>query len=57
MNTRAIAIILAAPRVADLRKQGVTADETARRVDLTSHRADFPETQRVGADLRGVRRL
>jgi glyoxylase-like metal-dependent hydrolase (beta-lactamase superfamily II) len=44
-------------RVADLRKQGVTADDAARRVDLTSHRADFPETQRVGADLRGVRRL
>jgi cyclase len=44
-------------RVADLRKQGVSAEEAARRVDLTSHRADFAETQRVGADLRGVRRL
>ena len=29
-------------QVADLRKQGVSADDAARRVDLTSHRTDFP---------------
>lgn len=40
-----------------LRKQGVSADEAARRVDLTSHAKDFPSIQGPGADLRGVRRL
>jgi cyclase len=44
-------------QVADLRKQGVSADDAARRVDLTSHRTDFPDIQRPGADIRGVRRL
>ncbi len=44
-------------QVADLRKQGVSADDAARRVDLTSHRTDFPDIQRSGADLRGVRRM
>ncbi len=44
-------------QAADLRKQGVPADDAARRVDLTSHRTDFPEIQRPGADIRGVRRL
>ena len=40
-----------------LRKQGVPADEAARRVDLTSHRTDFPEIRQPGAEVRGVRRL
>ena len=44
-------------QVATLRKQGVTADETAKRVDLTSHKKDFPDIQTAGADLRGVRRI
>ncbi len=44
-------------QVATLRKQGVTADEAAKRVDLTSHRKDFPDIQGAGADLRGVRRM
>jgi cyclase len=43
--------------VAALRKDGVSADDAARQVDLTSHRAEFPETERIGADPRGVRRL
>ena len=42
---------------ADLRKQGLSADQTAQKVDLTSHKADFPQIQGPGADLRGVRRL
>jgi cyclase len=41
----------------DLRKQGVSADDAAKRVDLTSHAKDFPQIQGPGADLRGVRRL
>jgi glyoxylase-like metal-dependent hydrolase (beta-lactamase superfamily II) len=44
-------------QVANLRSQGVTADEAARRVDLTSHKKDFPDIQGAGADLRGVRRI
>jgi glyoxylase-like metal-dependent hydrolase (beta-lactamase superfamily II) len=44
-------------QVANLRKQGVTPDEAAKRVDLTSHKKDFPDIQGAGADLRGVRRL
>jgi len=44
-------------QVANLRKQGVTADEAAKRVDLTSHKKDFPDIQSAGADLRGVRRI
>jgi cyclase len=44
-------------KVADLRAQGVTADEAARRVDLTSHQKDFPQITGPGADIRGVRRI
>ena len=40
-----------------LRKQGVAADEAARRVDLTSHAADFPDIRGPGAEVRGMRRL
>jgi glyoxylase-like metal-dependent hydrolase (beta-lactamase superfamily II) len=40
-----------------LRKQGVSAEDAAKRVDLTSHAKDFPSIQGPGADLRGVRRL
>lgn len=44
-------------QVATLRKQGIPAEVAAQRVDLTSHRADFPAIQGPGADLRGVRRM
>ncbi len=44
-------------QVANLRKQGLTAEQTAERVDLTSHKADYPNIQRPGADIRGVRRM
>jgi cyclase len=42
---------------ADLRKQGVTAEAAAQRVDLTAYRGSFPQIQGRGAELRGVRRL
>jgi glyoxylase-like metal-dependent hydrolase (beta-lactamase superfamily II) len=42
---------------ADLRKQGVTADAAAQRVDLTAYKGSFPQIQGRGAELRGVRRL
>jgi glyoxylase-like metal-dependent hydrolase (beta-lactamase superfamily II) len=44
-------------QVAKLRAQGVTADEAAQKVDLTSHKADFPQITGPGADVRGVRRM
>src|SRR5262249_16639739 len=44
-------------QAATLRKQGLSAEEAARRVDLTAYRKDFPQIQAPGADLRGVRRL
>jgi len=44
-------------QVADLRKQGVKPEEAAKRVDLSSHKKDFPDIQGAGADLRGVRRI
>ena len=42
---------------ADLRKQGMTAEAAAQRVDLTGYKNSFPQIQGPGAELRGVRRL
>ena len=42
---------------ADLKKQGVTAEAAAQRVDLTAYRSSFPQIQGRGAELRGVQRL
>jgi len=42
---------------AELRKQGLTAEQTAQKIDLTSHSADFPQIKGPGAEVRGVRRL
>ncbi len=44
-------------QVAKLRAQGVTADDAAKRVDLTSHAKDFPDIESVGAEVRGIRRV
>jgi glyoxylase-like metal-dependent hydrolase (beta-lactamase superfamily II) len=44
-------------QVAKLRAQGVSADDAAKRVDLTSHARDFPDIQGPGAEVRGVRRI
>lgn len=41
----------------DLRKQGVTAESAAQRIDLTAYKTSFPQIQGPGADIRGVRRL
>ncbi len=43
-------------QLATLRQQGVSADDAAKRVDLTSHKKDFPEIV-LGAEPRGVRRI
>lgn len=42
---------------ADLRKQGVTAEAAAQRLDLTAYKSSFPQIQGPGVELRGVRRL
>ena len=44
-------------QAAKLRAQGVSADEAAKRVDLTSHAKAFPDIQGPGAEVRGVRRV
>jgi cyclase len=44
-------------QVAALRLRGVSAEDSAQKVDLTSHKTDFPQIQGPGADLRGVRRM
>ena len=41
----------------DLRKQGVSAEVAAQRVDLTAYRSSFPQIQGPGADLRGMQRM
>jgi len=42
---------------AGLRMQGLTAEETAQKVDLTAYQRDFPQIRAPGAEVRGVRRL
>jgi cyclase len=44
-------------QIAKLRDQGMTAEDAAKTVDLTSHAQYFPQIQGPGADLRGVRRI
>ena len=44
-------------KVAELRKQGVSPEDAAKRVDLTAYQKFFPNITGVGADLRGVRHI
>jgi cyclase len=44
-------------QVSKYRKQGLTPEETAKKVDLTSHKSDFPQIQGPGIDLVGARRI
>jgi cyclase len=44
-------------QVTELRKQGLSAEETAQKIDLTSHSGDFPQIKGPGAEVRGVRRM
>ena len=43
--------------VSELKRQGVSPEDAATRVDMTAHQKDFPQIARLGAELRGVRRL
>jgi hypothetical protein len=42
---------------AALKKQGVSADEAAKKIDMTSHAKDFAQITGPGAEVRGMRRL
>jgi len=44
-------------KVTELRKQGLTPEETAQKIDMTNHAGDFPQIKGPGAELRGVRRM
>jgi cyclase len=44
-------------QVTALRQQGLSAEESAQKVDLTSHKDRFPQIEGPGADIRGVRRV
>jgi cyclase len=44
-------------QAASLKKQGVIADEASKRIDLTSHKTDFPNIQAPGVDIRFVTRI
>jgi glyoxylase-like metal-dependent hydrolase (beta-lactamase superfamily II) len=41
----------------ELLNKGISAEETARRVDLSSHKKDFPEIDGPGVALAAVKRL
>ena len=44
-------------QAAALRKNGMSADAAAQKMDLTAHSKDFPQIRAVGIDPSGVRRL
>src|SRR5215471_2653235 len=44
-------------QVTNLKNDGVSPDESAKRVDLTAHAKDFPQITGLGAEIRGVRRM
>src|SRR5262245_10193142 len=44
-------------QVTELRKQGLSADDAAARVDVTKHSAEFPQIRAVGIDIATVRRI
>jgi cyclase len=41
----------------ELKRSGVSADDIAKQIDLTSHAKDFPQITGKGMDVRGARRL
>jgi len=44
-------------QVMTMRQQGLSVEDAAKRVDLTSHAADWPQIRAAGADLRAVQRM
>jgi cyclase len=44
-------------QVDQFRQQGMTSVEAAQKVDLSAYKAEFPQTERPGAELRGIRHI
>ena len=44
-------------RAGDLKKQGLTPDDAAKKIDMTSHKADFPNLTAPGVDPRAMLRM
>jgi cyclase len=44
-------------QVDDLRKQGLSPEEAVKRVDMSSHKANWPEGRSVNPDIRTVQRI
>jgi cyclase len=44
-------------QVTSFRQQGLSVEETAKRVDLTPHASDWPQLRAPGADIRAVQRM
>jgi hypothetical protein len=40
-----------------LRKQGLSVEETVKRIDLSSHAADWPNARSINPDFRAVQRM
>jgi hypothetical protein len=40
-----------------LRKQGLSAEEAVKRIDLSSHAADWPQSRSINPDIRAVQRM
>lgn len=40
-----------------MRKQGLTAEDAAKQIDMTSHKGSFPQIQGPGIDIRAMRRM
>lgn len=44
-------------KTAAMKAQGLTAEQTAQQIDLSNHRANYPQIQGPGADVRAIRRI
>ena len=40
-----------------LRSQGLSPEEAVKRIDLSSHAADWPQSRSINPDIRSVRRI
>jgi hypothetical protein len=41
----------------DLKKRGLSSEDAARRIDLTSHKSEFQDIQGPGEDPRAIMRI
>ncbi len=50
-------LVDAQKQVDAFRKQGLTVEETVKRIDLSSHQADWPQSRSINPDIRAVQRM